>query len=269
MSIPSGLFLLGDCFRLTYELRVLTRTRQAVKDLSWGGSVSGVRSSAGKGGQPLISRRPIEPGKPSPTGPPTDHARPLEPSRADLIFTLGFLSLFLCAPLGIIAWFMGNSELRKIEAGRVSRQRAGTVKTGKWLGIIGTLVFPFSVALIAAFVTGLLPEATELVRSEPLKPDQVIYVGEWFGNKGTFIRIHYDGKADFKTHSTSVKGGRAKIDEESLSIGFMAIRKTWRIRKKPYMENGNWRMDLDGEIFSRKSDDLMVIDPGSQTPVRL
>ena len=40
----------------------------------------------------------------------------LERGRGDLILMLGILSLFLCGPLGIVAWVMANSDLTHLDS---------------------------------------------------------------------------------------------------------------------------------------------------------
>ena len=80
----------------------------------------------------------------------------------------------------------------------------------------------------------------------------------WIGNKGSIIRIRVDGRGDFRSGTTSITGGRVLVDGGSLSIGIMGLRKTWNIDRKPYLENGNWKMELDGETFKRKLSGLLV-----------
>jgi hypothetical protein len=54
---------------------------------------------------------------------------------------LGILSLIACAPLGIVAWVMGNNDLAAMRAGRMDRSGEGMTSTGQILGIIGTVLF--------------------------------------------------------------------------------------------------------------------------------
>lgn len=216
-----------------------------------------------------------------PPNPPTDlptgpHPEPIEPgrssgmlseastgarerSRADLILVLGILSLFLCGPLGVIAWVMGGSELKKIRNGRVSGEKIGRVRLGRTLGFIGTLLFMASLALVIYLLPSRIPEPRLFFSSGPLSADQMVFAGEWTGNKGSMIRIHPDGRGDFKTRSASVQGGRVIIGADSLSIGIMGMYKTWHVQRAPYLRNGTWVMNLDGEIFVRKETGLLVL----------
>jgi len=153
---------------------------------------------------------------------------------------------------------MGNSDLRKIRDGRMSPEKIGTLKAGRFLGIVGTAFFVVSVALLVYLMPSRVPDVQDFFSSRPLRPDQIVFVGEWRGNKGTVIRIRPDGGGDFKTGNSSVTGGRVKIDKDSLAIGMIGIYKTWRIEKRPRLENGNWIMNLNGEIFTRKEKGQVV-----------
>jgi hypothetical protein len=71
--------------------------------------------------------------------------RDLLPHRGSAVLTLGILSLIPCAIsaliLGIIAWVMGQSDLREIRAGRMDPEGEGTTKAGWICGIIGTCLY--------------------------------------------------------------------------------------------------------------------------------
>jgi hypothetical protein len=58
-----------------------------------------------------------------------------------LILIFGVLGLVLCAPLGIAAWLMGNSDLQKMRQGLMARDEEGITQTGRILGIIATVLF--------------------------------------------------------------------------------------------------------------------------------
>jgi hypothetical protein len=171
---------------------------------------------------------------------------------------LGLLSLFLCGPLGVVAWIMAARELKKIRAGEVSARHSGTVKAARLLGILGTVIFVTAIVVAAFAIRKGLPDFGTLLRSEPLSAGQVNYAGEWVGEGGSRVTIRLDGGGDFATPGMSVSGGRVRIEGDSLSIGLMGISKTWRIDRGPSPVDGGWTMKLDGETFRRKSDGLMV-----------
>lgn len=191
---------------------------------------------------------------PSPVPPES----PTKESRADLVLMLGILSLFMCGPLGIIAWIIANSDLRKMRAGIVSSRKVGLLKVGKALGIVGAILFVATIFAVAFVIQRNAGHFGGMFTSEPLKADQFAYAGDWLGDRGTFIRIDVDGKADFISSNSRVRGGAVNISGDRLSIGIMGISKSWRIDRPPHMQDGNWTMQLDGETFKRKGEDLVV-----------
>jgi hypothetical protein len=64
----------------------------------------------------------------------------MKPHRATLILVLGILSLIICAPLGIVAWVMGNSDLKAMTAGEMDPTGRDMTNIGRILGIIGTVL---------------------------------------------------------------------------------------------------------------------------------
>lgn len=192
--------------------------------------------------------------------------RRLPSNRSDLILVFGALSLFLCGPLGIIAWIMANSDLRKIRQGVMSSEKIRTLRVGRVLAIVGTVLFGITLALGAVAVSRgfrfFHDGIGSLAGPKPLGPHQMVFVGEWHGSEGTFIRIHPDGRADFQGEHTSMTGGLVEIEDDVLSIGFLGFVKTWRIEKRPKLEDAQWKMELDGEVFTRRSEGLYVRQGG-------
>lgn len=71
------------------------------------------------------------------------------PGRGGLILTFGILSLILLGPiLGIPAWVMGSRDMRKIRDGSIAPSSQGLTKTGMVLGIIGTFISTFTIAVM-------------------------------------------------------------------------------------------------------------------------
>jgi hypothetical protein len=69
---------------------------------------------------------------------------PQEEGRGVLILVLGIVSLVSLGPfVGIPAWVMGNTDLKKIAAGRIPQSERSNTKAGMILGIIGTFLFTF------------------------------------------------------------------------------------------------------------------------------
>ena len=66
--------------------------------------------------------------------------QPLNPHRGVLILILGILSIVCCFILGIVAWVMGNNDLREMAAGRMDPSGRGLTQAGKICGIIGVAI---------------------------------------------------------------------------------------------------------------------------------
>jgi hypothetical protein len=78
----------------------------------------------------------------------------MKPHRATTVLVLGILSLVVCAPLGIAAWLMGNSDIKEMDAGVMDPSGRSTTNAGRICGIIGTILLIVGV-LIAVAVMGL------------------------------------------------------------------------------------------------------------------
>ncbi len=204
------------------------------------------------------SSSPIEPGRDL-----TRSSELMKPykyhDRSGLILFLGILSLFMCGPLGLAAWIMAGSDLRKIRKRLLSPDKIGILKIGRALGIIGTAIFVVVIVSGAAMLQKQFGELPGMFGYTPLAADQAAFAGEWLGKKGTVIRIYSDGRGDFKAPRATITGGRVNIKGESLSIRILGFSRTWHIDTPPHIENGNWSMQLDGEAFVRKSSEGQLI----------
>ncbi len=85
----------------------------------------------------------------------------LMPHHGSLILTLGLLGLLLFAPLGILAWVLGNKDLTAMEQGRMDKSGEGLTSAGKVLGIIacalmivGAVIFFGVIAILAESYRG-------------------------------------------------------------------------------------------------------------------
>jgi hypothetical protein len=77
------------------------------------------------------------------------------PHRGVLVLILGIFGWsFSCPILGVVAWVMGNSDLREMDCGRMDRSGRGLTQAGRVLGMVQTLLW-LVMFLIAMFV-GLL-----------------------------------------------------------------------------------------------------------------
>jgi len=87
-----------------------------------------------------------------------------EPHRGVLILVLGILGLVACAVLGPIAWIMGNTDLKKMDAGVMDPEGRSNTQIGKILGIVGTVLLGISlvgtvlwIAVVGIFVATAQP----------------------------------------------------------------------------------------------------------------
>ena len=74
--------------------------------------------------------------------PPPDHPQ------TTTILILGICGLVICQVLGPFAWSMGNKALREIDASNGQVGGRDTVKVGRILGIIGTIILGLSVLVL-------------------------------------------------------------------------------------------------------------------------
>lgn len=61
--------------------------------------------------------------------------------RGAMILVLGILSWLVCPlVLGIMAWVMGNGDLREMDAGRMDPSGRGLTEAGRILGMINVIL---------------------------------------------------------------------------------------------------------------------------------
>ena len=63
------------------------------------------------------------------------------PHRGVLILVLGIIGIVCCFITGIIAWVMGNNDLREIDAGRMDPTGRGLTQAGKICGMVGVILW--------------------------------------------------------------------------------------------------------------------------------
>ncbi len=65
---------------------------------------------------------------------------PLRPHRGGVVLALGILGIVVCFICGIIAWVMGNNDLREMAAGTMDPAGRGLTQAGKICGMIGVIL---------------------------------------------------------------------------------------------------------------------------------
>jgi hypothetical protein len=61
---------------------------------------------------------------------------PMREHRGVLILVLGILGLVVCVICGIVAWIMGNNDLREMDAGRMDPEGRQMTQIGRILGMV-------------------------------------------------------------------------------------------------------------------------------------
>ncbi len=69
------------------------------------------------------------------------------PHRGVAVLVLGILGLVTCPICGIIAWVMGNNDLREMEAGVMDPSGLGMTRAGKICGMISVILMLVGVGL--------------------------------------------------------------------------------------------------------------------------
>ncbi len=69
------------------------------------------------------------------------------PHRGVLILVLGILGIVCCFICGIIAWVMGNNDLREIDAGRMDLSGRGLTQAGKICGMVGVILWIVAIVM--------------------------------------------------------------------------------------------------------------------------
>ncbi len=75
-----------------------------------------------------------------------------KPDQSGLILAMGIMSFLVCGICGIIAWVMGNTALKDIQAGRHDPANKGLVQVGYYLGMTSVLLHLFCGAGYIVFI---------------------------------------------------------------------------------------------------------------------
>ncbi|MBI5723044.1 MAG: protein kinase [Planctomycetes bacterium] len=82
----------------------------------------------------------------------------LEPHRGTAVLVLGILGMVTCAICGIIAWVMGNADLKAMKEGRMDPAGRGSTQAGKICGMISVIlsIIGLAAGILVLFSTALI-----------------------------------------------------------------------------------------------------------------
>jgi len=66
--------------------------------------------------------------------------QPVQPHRGAVVLVLGILGIVVCFICGIIAWVMGNNDLRQMDAGAMDPTGRGLTRAGKICGMVSCIL---------------------------------------------------------------------------------------------------------------------------------
>jgi len=81
---------------------------------------------------------------------------PLAPHRGVVILVLGIVGIVCCVICGIVAWVMGNNDLRQMAEGKMDPSGQGLTQAGKICGIVSVVLTIIGLAVgILIMVAGI------------------------------------------------------------------------------------------------------------------
>ena len=72
----------------------------------------------------------------------------MRPHRGSTVLVYGILGIVVCQLLAIAAWRMGTDDLRDMEFGRMDPSGRDLTKAGRILGMVGTGILIFQLAIM-------------------------------------------------------------------------------------------------------------------------
>lgn len=83
----------------------------------------------------------------------------LKPHRGTMLIIFGVLGLICCIIFGILAWVMGQGDLKEMAAGRMDPSGEGVTKAAKILGIISVVLNVLGLLIWGLMMAGLFTAA--------------------------------------------------------------------------------------------------------------
>ncbi len=83
----------------------------------------------------------------------------LKPHRGTMLIIFGVLGLICCIIFGILAWVMGQGDLKEMAAGRMDPSGEGMTKAAKILGIISVVLNVLGILIWGLMMAGIFTAA--------------------------------------------------------------------------------------------------------------
>ncbi len=76
----------------------------------------------------------------------------MKPHRGGMILAFGIVGFLCCIIFGILAWVMGNADLKEMAAGRMDPSGEGLTKAGKIIGMVACILAIVGIVIWLAFI---------------------------------------------------------------------------------------------------------------------
>ncbi len=91
----------------------------------------------------------------------------------------------------------------------------------------------------------------------PVPADKMDYVGEWRA-PGMYLLIMADGSVKYKRikkgFTKSIEAPLKRFNGDDFIVGIGSFKTTFRVDKRPYRDNGRWKMVVDSVTLIRVND---------------
>ncbi|WP_260261919.1 hypothetical protein [Vibrio intestinalis] len=91
--------------------------------------------------------------------------------------------------------------------------------------------------------------------SEPIPDDKQDYIGLWKSEQ-MHLLINADGTIDYKresdSSSTSIEAPITEFKGDDFVVGFLFIETEFDVMQPPYIDGGEWKMIVDGEMLTKQ-----------------
>lgn len=104
-------------------------------------------------------------------------------------------------------------------------------------------------------------------KTNPMLEQHPEYIGHWQSSNDT-LQIEKNGQVTYKHHEqqdkktpdsevslserADIKASISQFNDDSFEIGQGELGKGFKIDHMPYKENGQWKMQLNGQVYTRK-----------------